>query len=112
MKLIRTMGEKVGLFVPLAEGPRIIDIVGSLSVLEHDPLSNGILNGALKGGCDWLLIVKHWAHLRLPLKKLMNIAMANPDHPGAGVAASQIQLQGWEYASSDRCDRNYGRRKR
>jgi hypothetical protein len=43
--------------------------------------SNGLLNGVLKDGCDWTPIVKHWAHLRSPLKKLARIAVANSDHP-------------------------------
>jgi hypothetical protein len=81
MKLIRTADQKIGLFVRLPKGPHVIDIIGSLGVFEHDPLSNGLLNGALKGGCDWFLIVEHWAYLRSPLKKLMSIAKANPEHP-------------------------------
>jgi hypothetical protein len=81
MKLVRMSEEKVGLVVLLPSGLHVIDIANSLGVFApHDPLSNGVLNGALKDGCNWSLIVKHWAHLRSPLKKLANIAMANSDH--------------------------------
>jgi hypothetical protein len=67
--------------VLLPSGLHVIDIANSLGVFApHDPLSNGVLNGALKDGCNWSLIVRHWAHLRPPLKKLANIAMANSDH--------------------------------
>ncbi|MFH0298955.1 hypothetical protein AAFX91_17245 [Bradyrhizobium sp. 31Argb] len=81
MKLVRMSEQKVGLLVPLSRGLHVIDIANSLGVFApHDPLSNGLLNGALKDGCDWSLIVKHWAHLRSPLKRLANLAIANPDH--------------------------------
>jgi hypothetical protein len=81
MKLVRMSKEKVGLLVLLPTGPHVIDIANSLGVFApHDPLSNGLLNGALKDGCNWSLIVKHWAHLRSPLKRLANVAIANPGH--------------------------------
>jgi hypothetical protein len=73
--------EKIGLLVLLPDGPYAIDIARSLGVFSHDPLSNGLLNRALKDGHDWSLLVKHWAHLRLPLKKLQNTALRSPDHP-------------------------------
>jgi hypothetical protein len=79
MKLVRMSDEKVGLLVLLPGGLHVIDIAGSLGVFApHDPLSNGLLNGALKDGCNWSLIVKHWAHLRSPLQRLANFAMGNP----------------------------------
>ncbi|QOZ68819.1 hypothetical protein SAMN05192541_14862 [Bradyrhizobium arachidis] len=81
MKLVRLDDDRVGLFVLLPKGPHAIDIANSLGVFPHDPLSNGLLNGALKGGCDWSVIVKHWVHLRWPLKRLQSIALANPDTP-------------------------------
>lgn len=82
MKLIKMKDEKLGLFVLLPAGPHIIDIASSLGVFApHDPLSNGLLNGVLKDGCNWTLIVKHWTHLRYPLQKLARIATANPNHP-------------------------------
>ena len=93
MKLIRMADKKIGLFVLLPKGPHVIDIIGSLSVFEHDPLSNGLLNGALKGGCDWFLIIEHWAYLRSPLKKLMSIAMANPEHPRLVLRPIEDSLQ-------------------
>jgi hypothetical protein len=81
MKLVRMAGGRIGLFVLLPKGPYAIDIANSLGVFPHDPLSNGLLNGALKDGHDWSVIVKHWVHLRWPLKKLLCIALANPDTP-------------------------------
>jgi hypothetical protein len=82
MKLIKMKDEKLGLFALLPAGPQVIDVAASLGVFApHDPLSNGLLNGVLKDGCNWTLIVKHWAHLRSPLKKLARIAATNPDHP-------------------------------
>jgi len=82
MKLVKMADEKIGLFVLLPKGACAIDIAGSLGVFSHDPLSNGLLNGVLKDGHDWSLLVKHWPHLRWPLKKLQNAALRNPDHPG------------------------------
>ena len=82
MKLIKTNNNQVGLFVLLPQGAYAIDILRSLGVFAlHDPLANGLLNGVLKGGCNWSLIVNHWAHLRWPLQKLARAAMVNPDHP-------------------------------
>jgi hypothetical protein len=81
MKLVRMDGGKIGLFVMLPKGPHAVDIANSLGVFPHDPLSNGLLNGALKDGHDWSIIVKHWVHLRWPLKKLLSVAQANPDTP-------------------------------
>ena len=81
MKLVRLDGERIGLFVLLPKGPYAIDIANSLGVFAHDPLSNGLLNGVLKDGHDWSMIVKHWVHLRWPLNRLLSIALANPDTP-------------------------------
>jgi len=82
MKLVKLNSGQIGLFVLLPKGAYAIDIVRSLGVFApHDALSNGLLNGVLKDGCNWSLVVKHWAHLRSPLKKLARIAMACPDHP-------------------------------
>jgi hypothetical protein len=82
MKLVKMADEKIGLVVLLPKGGYAIDIAGSLGVFSDDPLSNGLLNGALKDGPDWSLLVKHWAHLRAPLKKLQSTALRSPDHPG------------------------------
>jgi hypothetical protein len=82
MKLIRLNNGQVGLLVLLPKGAYAIDILRSLGAfVPHDPLANGLLNGVLKGGCNWSLILNHWAHLRWPLKKLARTAMVNPDHP-------------------------------
>jgi hypothetical protein len=94
MKLVRMSEEKVGLLVPLPSGLHVIDIANSLGVFApHDPLSNGLLNGALKDGCNWSLIVKHWGHLRSPLNRLANIATATPDHPCLAMQPLTEQLQ-------------------
>lgn len=83
MKLARITDETIGLFVALPDGPHIVDIARSVGVFApHDPLSNGILNGAFKDGGDWTSIVKHWAHLQWPLMRLARIAETCPDHPG------------------------------
>ena len=83
MKLAKITDDKIGLIVTLPNGPHIVDIAKSVSVFTpHDPLSNGILNGVFKDGGDWLSIVKHWAQLRWPLKRLARIAETCPDHPG------------------------------
>jgi hypothetical protein len=82
MKLIRLRDGKLGLVVLLPAGPHLVDIASSLGVFApHDALSIGLLNGALKDGCNWSLLVKHWALLRSPLKKLAWIALTSPDHP-------------------------------
>jgi hypothetical protein len=81
MKLAKMNHNQVGPLVLLPEGAFAIDVVLSLGVLPHDPLANGLLNGAFKEGGDWSLIVKHWAHLRGPLKKLVRIAQSYPEHP-------------------------------
>jgi hypothetical protein len=81
MKVVKMADEKIGLVVLLPNGAHAIDIASSLGVFSDDPLSNGLLNGVLKDGHDWSLLVKHWAHLRSPLKRLQNAAARNPDHP-------------------------------
>jgi hypothetical protein len=73
MKLAKIADETIGLVVTLPNGPHIVDIAKSVSVFApHDPLSNGLLNGAFKDGGDWPSIVKHWAHLQRPLKRLLS----------------------------------------
>ena len=83
MKLAKITDETIGLVVALPNGPHIVDIANSVGVFApHDPLSNGLLNGAFKDGGDWESIVRHWAHLQRPLKRLALIAESRPDHPG------------------------------
>jgi hypothetical protein len=82
MRLAKITDETIGLVVTLPNGPHIVDIAKSVGVfVPHDPLSKGILNGAFKDGGDWPSIVKHWAHLQWPLKRLALIAETCPDHP-------------------------------
>jgi len=77
MKLAKITDEKIGLVVALPNVPHVVDIAESVDVFTpHDPLSNGLLNGAFKDGGDWASIVKHWAHLQWPLKRLARIAAA------------------------------------
>jgi hypothetical protein len=80
MKLVKMADGKVGIFVQLPNGACAIDIAANLGFFFHDPLSYGLLNGALKDGLDWSVFVKHWAYLRAPLKKLQKIPLACPDH--------------------------------
>ena len=83
MKLSKITDEKIGLVVSLPNGPYIVDIAESVGVFApHDPLSNGLLHGAFKDGGDWSSIVKHWAHLQWPLKRLALIAETCPGHSG------------------------------
>jgi hypothetical protein len=80
MKLVKMADGKIGIFVQLPNGAYAIDIAANLGFFFHDPLSYSLLNGALKDGHDWSLLVKHWAHLRGPMKKLQKIPLACPDH--------------------------------
>jgi hypothetical protein len=83
MKLAKITDDKIGLVVALPNGPHIVDIAESVGVFApHDPLSNGLLHGAFNDGGDWPSIVKHWAHLQRPLKRLGLIAETCPGHPG------------------------------
>jgi hypothetical protein len=83
MKLAKMTDQTIGLIVALPSGPHIVDIAKSVGIFApHDPLSNGLLNGAFKDGGDWSSIVKHWAHLQWPLKRLALIAETCPDHRG------------------------------
>ena len=83
MKLAKITDKIIGLVVELPNGPHIVDIARSVGVFApHDPLSNGLLNGAFKDGGDWPSIVEHWAQLQWPLKRLALIAETCPDHPG------------------------------
>ncbi|MGH9613317.1 MAG: hypothetical protein ACRD4P_09590, partial [Bryobacteraceae bacterium] len=82
MKLAKITDKIIGLVVDLPNGPHIVDIARSVGVFApHDPLSNGLLNGAFKDGGDWSSIVKHWAQLQGPLKRLALIAETCPGHP-------------------------------
>lgn len=94
MKLIRTIDNKMSLLVLLPNGPHVLDVRSSLGVFApHDPLASGLLNGALKDGCDWSLIVRHWAYLSAPLRKLASIAKMCPDHPLLNIRPFTEQLQ-------------------
>jgi hypothetical protein len=82
VKLAKVTDEIIGLVVNLPNGPYVVDVAKSVGVFApHDPLSNGLLNGAFKDGGDWSSIVRHWAYLRLPLNRLAIIAHTCPDHP-------------------------------
>jgi hypothetical protein len=68
MKLVKMADEKIGNLRAVTQG--------SL----RDRHRRQLLNGALKDGHDWSLLVKHWAHLRAPVKKLQKIPLACPEH--------------------------------
>ena len=88
MKLARMTDDIIGLVVALPNGPHIVDIAKSVGVFApHDPLSNGLLNGAFKDGGDWPSIVKHWAQLQWPLRRLAFIAETCPGHPCLAIQA-------------------------
>lgn len=100
MKLARITNETIGLVVALPNGPHIVDIAKSVGVFApHDPLSNGLLNGAFRDGGDWPSIFTHWAHLQRPLKRLAHIAQTCPDHPGLVLQA--LADQNLKGASAD-----------
>jgi hypothetical protein len=80
MKFVKLIDGKIGIFVQLPNGEYAIDIASNLGFFFHEPLSYSILNGALKEGLDWSILVKHWAYLRAPMEKLQKIALAGPDH--------------------------------
>lgn len=82
MKLVAIDGGAIGLLVELPAGPHVIDLVNSLGALAgHDPVSGGLINGALKEKSVWSALVANWQYLRLPLARLAGMAVANPDHP-------------------------------
>lgn len=82
MKLVKMNDAKVGLVVSRADGLYIVDVARSVGVFApHDPLSNGLLNGVFKDGCDWSTVIRHWKHLERPLMKLAGIARISPNHP-------------------------------
>ena len=75
MKLVSFDDGKIGLLILLPGGPHVVDIAASIGVFApHDPLANGILNGSFKEGGNWSKIVNHWAYLKLPLRKLTQLA--------------------------------------
>lgn len=80
MKLVKVKHNQIGPLVFLPDGAFAIDVIRSLGVLGQDALSNGLLNGAFKEGGEWSSIVKHWAYLRSPLKKLVRAAQSCPKH--------------------------------
>lgn len=66
-QLAKIVDKKIGLVIALPSEPHVVGIAESVSVFApHDPLSNGLLNGAFKNGGHWSSIVKHWAHLQWP----------------------------------------------
>jgi hypothetical protein len=82
MKLVRFDGGKTGLMVQFASGPHVIDVIDSLGVLSpDDAISQGILNGILKGKGSWAPLIEHWEQARIGLRRLASLASANPDRP-------------------------------
>jgi hypothetical protein len=82
MKLVRFDGGKTGLMVQLASGPHVVDVIGSLGALApDDPISQGILNGILKDKGNWAPLIQHWEQAGSGLRRLVSLALANPDRP-------------------------------
>jgi hypothetical protein len=82
MKLVRFDGGKTGLMVQFASGPHVIDVIDSLGVLSpDDAISQGILNGILKGKGSWAPLIEHWEQAPIGLRRLASLASANPDRP-------------------------------
>ena len=82
MKLVQFNGGKTGLVVELPSGPHVIDVVGSLGALSpDDPISQGVLNGILKGRGSWAPLIEHWRYARSGLMRLALLALANPEAP-------------------------------
>ena len=80
MRLARFDGGKTGLLVQLASGPHVVDVIGSLGALApDDPISQGILNGILKDRGSWAPLIQHWERARSGLRRLVSLALANPD---------------------------------
>jgi hypothetical protein len=83
LKLVRFGEWRTGLVVVLPTGPHVIDVVASVgSLLPEDPVSSGVLNGILREGSSWALLIEHWTYVRAGLKRLAEVALRRPDHPG------------------------------
>jgi hypothetical protein len=82
LKLVRFGEWRTGLVVSLPTGPHVIDVVASVgSLLPEDPVSSGVLNGILREGSSWALLIEHWTYVRAGLKRLAEVALRRPDHP-------------------------------
>jgi hypothetical protein len=82
MKLVRINRGEIGLLVELPTGPHAVDLAKSLGVFAaHDPVSGALINGALKEKSAWAAMIKHWHHVRMPLKLLARTVLADPDDP-------------------------------
>jgi hypothetical protein len=58
-------------------------VVASLgTLLPEDPVSSGVLNGILREGGSWALLIEHWTYVRAGLRRLAEVALRRPDHPG------------------------------
>jgi hypothetical protein len=84
MKLVRFSDWRTGLMVELTSGLHVIDVVASVgALLPEDPVSNGVLNGVLsRDGGSWAPLIEHWGPAGTGLKRLAQLALRRPDHPG------------------------------
>jgi hypothetical protein len=83
MKLVRFGDWRTGLMVQLPTGLHVIDVVASVgALLPEDPVSNGVLNGVLRDGGSWAPLIEHWGPAGTGLKRLAQLALRRPDHPG------------------------------
>lgn len=81
MRLVRFGDARTGIFLELPSGPHVLDVVASVGALSPGDISNGILNGILRGGGTWGPLIQHWAGARVRLGKLIQIASSTPSHP-------------------------------
>jgi hypothetical protein len=83
LKLVRFGEWRTGLVVELPTGPYVIDVVASVgTLLPEDPVSSGVLNGILRDGGSRAPLIEHWAHVRAGLRRMAQLALRRPDHPG------------------------------
>ena len=109
MKLVKMADEKIGIFVQLPNGAYAIDIAANLGFFLHDPLSYSLLNGALKDGHDWSLLVKHWADFACAFEETAENP-ARMSGPFADFAIPDGYSANCKRRQSDHRHRNYGYR--
>lgn len=99
MKLIRFNNGRTGLIVDRLDGPYVIDVVGSIGALApDDPITQGMLNGALKDNRSWAHVIEHWSYVRRGLGKLARLAMTQEARGLAMQPLCEVRL---DHASGD-----------
>jgi hypothetical protein len=75
MKLVRLNDGGTGLVAQTPMGPRVVDVVASLSVLAPaDLTSQGVLKRLLKNRGNWGRLIEHWPIAREGLRRIANLA--------------------------------------